>query len=114
MREKKAKIARLSMAITAIVSIGLGFLKMYTHYYSIWRSGPLDYIIAIGAIVGGLVVFMPKVSNVISVICCAFLIFEGYKAIIDFFDFRDVLLCIIAIICLIIPLIRYSLKRKAS
>ena len=114
MREKKAKIARLSLLITALVSIGLGFLKIYTHYYSIWRSGPLDYSIALGAIVGGLMVFVPKSSKVIFMVCIAFLTFEVFKAIIDFLDYRDVLICAIAIICLIIPVIRYSSKQKDS
>ena len=108
MKEKKAKIVRLSLMATATVSIATGFLKIYTHYNSIFRSGPLDYIIAIGAIVGGLIVFTQKTSFVISLVCIAFLSFEVFKAIIDFLDFRDVLLCTIAIICIIIPIIRYS------
>jgi hypothetical protein len=108
MREKKAKITRLSLTITAIVSIAIGFLKIYTHYNSIFRSDPLDYIVAIGAIVGGLLVFTQKVSFVISLVCVSFLGFEVLKAIVDFLDFRDVFLCTIAIICLIIPIIRYS------
>jgi hypothetical protein len=107
MREKKAKIVRLSLATTAIVSIVLGFLKIYSHFSSTFRSGPLDYIIAIGAIVGGLLVFAGKSSNGILVICLSFLTFEVFKAIIDFRDFGDVLLCVIGIICLAIPLIRY-------
>src|SRR5450759_776968 len=101
MSERRAKILRLLLAITAIVSIGLGLLKIFTHYNSIWRSELIDYIVAIGAIVGGLLVFMSKGSKLILTICYAFLVFEAYKAIIDFLDFRDVLLCVIAIICLI-------------
>ena len=112
MTRRRAKIARLLLAITAIVSIELGILKIFTHYNSIWRSGPLDYIIAIGAIVGGLFVYASKGSKVILAINYVFLAFEAYKAIIDYRDFRDVLLCVIAIICLIIPIIRYSLKHK--
>jgi hypothetical protein len=108
MKDKKAKIARLSLVIFAIVSIGLGFLKIYTHYYSIFRSGPLDYIIAVGAIIGGLFVLTKRVSFVISLVCVSFLGFEIFKAIVDFLDFRDVFLCAIAIICLIIPIIRFS------
>jgi len=54
MREKGAKIARLLLTTTALVAIGLGVLKIYTHYISIFRSGPLDYIVAVGAIIGGL------------------------------------------------------------
>ena len=108
MRDKKAKIARLSLLIIAIVSIVIGFLKIYTHYNSIFRPDPLDYIVAVGAIVGGLLVLKPKVSNTISIACIAFLTFEVFKAIVDFLDFGDVLFCAIAIICLIIPIIRFS------
>lgn len=92
MTRRRAKIARLLLPITAIVSIGLGLLKIFTHYNSIWRSGPIDYIVAIGAIIGGLLVLVPKESKAILTICYAFLVFEAYKAIIDFLDFRDVLM----------------------
>jgi hypothetical protein len=108
MKEKKAKIARLSLAIIAVASIALGFLKIYSHYYSIYRIGPIDYIIAIGAIVGGLLVITQKFSYVISVVCIGFFTFEVFKALIDYRDFNDVFLCIIASFCLIIPIVRYS------
>ena len=52
MRDKKAKIARISLIILAMVSITMGFLKIYTHYNSIFRSDPLDYIVAVDTIVG--------------------------------------------------------------
>jgi hypothetical protein len=108
MKEKKAKIAKLSLAIIAMASIALGILKIYTHYYSIYRVGPIDYIIAIGAIVGGLLVITQKFSAVISVVCFSFLTFEVFKALIDYRDINDVFLCVIAIFCLIIPIVRYS------
>ncbi len=108
MKKKEAKSTRLLLTIIAVASIALGFLKIYTHYNSIFRVGPIDYIVAIGAIVGGVLVITQKVSDVISVICISFLTFEVFKAIIDFHDFNDVFLCIIAIICLIIPLFRYN------
>ena len=108
MSDKKARMAQISMAILAIFSIGIGILKIYTHYHSIFRLGPLDYIVAFGAIIGGLLVLRQKSSDVISVVCMAFLAFEVLKAIIDFRDFNDVLLCTIAIISLIIPIIRYT------
>ncbi len=107
MKNKKAKSTRLLLTIVAVASIADGFLKIYTHYNSIFRVGPIDYIVAIGAIVGGLLVITQKVSNVISVVCISFLTFEIFKAIIDYRDFNDVFLCTIAIICLIIPLVRY-------
>jgi uncharacterized membrane protein len=106
-REKKPKISFLFLTITAIVIILLGFLKIYTHYNSIYRSDPLDYIIAIGAIVGGLLVLMSKKSTVISLVCIFFIFFEVNKAIIDFRDLGDVVLCVIAIFCLTIPIIKY-------
>jgi hypothetical protein len=112
-REKKAKISFLFLTITAVVIIGLGFLKVYTHYYSIYRLDPLDYIIAIGAIVGGLLVLMSKKSIVISLVCIFFLTFEVNKAIIDFRDLSDVLLCVIAIFCLTIPIIKYYYSEKS-
>jgi len=59
MSGRRAKITRLLLRILAIVSIGFGFVKIFTHFNSVWRSGPLDYIVAIGAIVGGLFVFAP-------------------------------------------------------
>jgi hypothetical protein len=108
MKEKKAKITRLSLAIIAIISIALGFLKIYTHYNSIFRVEPLDYIVAIGAIVGGFLVITQKASDEIAVLCISFLTFEVFKALIDYRDLNDVFLCAIAIICLIIPIIRYS------
>ena len=110
MSGRRAKITRLLLGILAIVSIGFGFVKIFTHFNSVWRSGPLDYIVAIGAIVGGLFVFAPNRSKVILATSCALTVIEVYKAIIDYRDFHDVLLCIIAITCLIIPIIRYSLK----
>lgn len=48
MREKKAKITWPILALTAITSMGLGFLKIYTYYHSIFRFGLLDYIISTG------------------------------------------------------------------
>jgi hypothetical protein len=108
MKEKKVKIARLSLSIIALASIALGFLKIYTHYYSIYRVGPIDYIIAIGAIVGGLLVITQKFSDIISVVCISFFTFEVFKALIDYRDINDVFLCVIASFCLIIPIIRYS------
>jgi hypothetical protein len=106
-REKKAKISFLFLTITAVVAVCLGLLKVYTHYNSIWRLDPLDYIIAIGAIVGGFLVLMSKNSTVISLVCIFFLTFEVNKAILDFSDLGDVLLCAIAIFCLTIPIIKY-------
>jgi hypothetical protein len=108
MIETKAKITRLSLAIIAVASIAMGFLKIYTHYYSIYRVGPLDYIIAIGIIVGGLLVISQKASAVISVVCIGFFTFEVIKALIDYRDINDVVLCATAIFCLIIPIIRYG------
>jgi hypothetical protein len=108
MKEKTVKIARLSLAIVAMASIALGFLKIYSHYYSIYRFDPIDYIIAIGAIVGGLLVITQKFSDLISVVCISFFTFEVIKALIDYRDINDVLLCVIASFCLIIPIFRYS------
>ncbi len=82
-RKDKARIVQLSQVITAIVPIGLGFLKIYTHYYSIFRSGLLDYLIAVGATVGGFLVLTRKVSFVISLICVSFLSFEVLKATVN-------------------------------
>lgn len=114
MSGRRAKITRLLLAILAIFLMGFGLVKIFTHYNSVWRSGPLDYIVAIGAIVGGLFVLVPKVSKVILAATFAFIVIEVYKAIIDYHDFRDVLLCVIAIACLIIPIIRYLLKHYNS
>lgn len=108
MRDEKSKIGRLSLVLTASVSIGLGFLKIYTHYYSIFRSGPLDYFMAFGAIFGGLMVLTKKATIVISSVCMFFLALEVLKAIVDFRDLWDFLLCTIATVCLVIPLIRYA------
>jgi len=108
MKGKKAKITRLSLSTIALASIALGFLKIYSHYYSIYRVGPIDYIIAIGAIVGGLLVISQRFSDVISVICISFFTFELFKAIIDYRDINDVFLSVIASFCLIIPIVRYS------
>jgi hypothetical protein len=108
MKDKKAKITRLSLSAIAMVSIALGLLKIYSHYYSIYRVGPIDYIIAIGAIVGGLLVITQKYSDVISVVCISFFTFELFKAIIDYRDINDVFLCALASFCLIIPIVRYS------
>jgi hypothetical protein len=106
MAGRRAEIARLLLWIIALFSIGLGLLKIYTHYNSVWRSGPLDYLVAIGAVVGGLFLFAPKGSKGVLAINCVFLVFEVYKAIIDYQDFHDVLLCSVAIVCLLIPIIR--------
>jgi hypothetical protein len=92
MAGRRAKIAHLLSWTTALFSIGLGLLKIYTHYNSVWRSGALDYIIAIGAVVGGLFLFAPKGSKVILSISFVFIIFEAFKLIIDYRDFHDVLL----------------------
>jgi hypothetical protein len=111
-RKKKAKISFLFLTITAVVAIWLGFLKIYTHYHSVFRFGPFDYIVAIGAIVGGLVIFLPKSSIGISLVCIFFLTFEVNKAIIDFGDLGDVFLCVIAIFCLTIPIIKFTTKKS--
>jgi hypothetical protein len=108
MKDKKAKITRLSLSTIALASIALGISKIYSHYYSIYRFGPIDYIIAIGAIVGGLLVITQKFSDVISVVCISFFTFELFKAIIDYRDINNVFLCAIASFCLIIPIVRYS------
>jgi hypothetical protein len=113
MRDKKVKIVRRLFATIALVSIGLGFLKIYLHYFSIFRFGLLDYLVAIGAIVGGLMVFVKKRMFVISIVCIGFLAFEVFKVIVDFRDVFDVLFCTIAIICLTVPLIRYSKKSES-
>ncbi len=112
MRDKKTKVVQLSLALIALISIGMGLLKIYSHYVSIFRYGPLDYIVAIGAIVGGIAVLSSKRSNAISLVCIAFLAFEVLKAIVDFRDFNDVLLSTIGIICLLIPVIRYATTIK--
>ncbi len=67
------KIVRRLFAVIALVSIGLGFLKIYLHYFSIFRFGLLDYLVAIGAIVGGLMVFVKKATLGISMVCIGFL-----------------------------------------
>ena len=113
MRDKKAKIARLALVIVALVSVVLGFLKIFSHFYSVYRLGPLDYVVAVGAMVGGLLVISKKETIPIIMICTAFLAFEVLKAVVDFRDFGDVSLCAIAIFCLAIPLVKYS-KNKAN
>jgi len=57
--------------------------------------------------------FIPKSSIVTTLTSIFFLTFEINKAIIDFRDFSDVLLCSIAIICLSIPFIKYTKSQQA-
>ncbi len=97
----------MSLAITALVSIVLGFLKIYLHYNSVFRVGPLDYVVGVGAIFGGFMVFTGRKTIVVFTVCTAFLALELLKVTVDFFDFGDVFLCILAIICLLIPIVRY-------
>ena len=103
---RRSKIRQLHLWIVGLFSLGLGLLKIYTHYYSIWRSGALDYIVAVGAVVGGLFLFAPKGSKAVMAVNCFFIFFEAYKLIIDFRDLHDVLLCGTAIVCLFIPIVR--------
>ena len=100
------KLTLLLLGIAASFSVILGLLKIYSHYNSIWRFGYLDYVVAIGAIIGGFFLFAPKRSKVVLTTNFAFIIFEAYKLLIDYHDFHDVLLCGIAIVCLSIPIIR--------
>jgi hypothetical protein len=105
MSKKRAIIARMLLLIIALFSIVLGFLKIFTHYNSVWRSGLLDYVVAIGAVLGGIFLIAPKGSKVFLTVNFAFIIFEAYKLAIDYHDFNDVLLCGTAIVCLFVPII---------
>ncbi len=56
----RREIAGLLPRIATFFSIELGLIKFFTHYFSIYKLDVLDYIVAIGAIIGGLFVFAKK------------------------------------------------------
>ncbi len=98
----------------SVLPIGLGIIKLYSHYNSRFRSDPFDYLVAAGLILGGVFLFFRKPSKVILLISSSFIIVEVFKAIVDHGDLFDVMLAIVAIIYLSIPLLRYILERVKS
>jgi hypothetical protein len=100
------------LAVMASFPIGLGILKIYSHVYSVYRLGPLDYIVATGLILGGLFLFSKPHSNAISVTSGGFIAFELFKAIVDYFDYYDLFIATVAIVYLTIPILRYIMSTK--
>ncbi len=96
------------LAFLSLLPIALGILKFYSHYNSVFRSELLDYLVAAGAILGGLFLLFRRISKRTLLVCGSFIAIEAFKAIIDRHDFYDVTLTIIAIIYLTIPFLRYS------
>lgn len=91
--------------------IVLGIFKIYAHFYSSWRFGYLDYLIAAGLILGGLFLFIAQpVSKAVVLASSILIAFELYKAVIDYYDHFDVFLAILAITYLIIPLLKSILE----
>lgn len=97
----------LRLVCLSVLPIGLGILKLYLHYNSPFRSGLLDYLVAAGAILGGIFLFSRKPSKVILLISGSSIVVEVFKAIVDRRDLFDVSLATIAIIYLSVPLLRY-------
>ncbi len=104
---RKTVRSSLRSAFLALLPIGLGILKVYLHYYSRFRYGFLDYLVAAGAILGGAFLLSRKPSSIILLISGSFIAVEAFKAIIDRHDIFDVSLAIISIVYLSIPFLRF-------
>ncbi len=112
MTETRKKVAHAFRLLTlSLLPIGFGILKIYLHYYSVFRTGLLDYFVAAGAILGGLFWFSPKPSKMILLISGSLIIVEIYKAFVDYRDPMDVALAIAATIYLSVPLVRSILRK---
>lgn len=104
----------LQLVGLSAVAIGLGIMKIYLHYDSRFRSGLLDYLVGVGAILGGIFLFSRKPSKVVLLISGSFIAVEVFKAIVDRHDLFDVSLASVAVIYLIIPLLRFILQHGRS
>ncbi len=99
---------KIVLALMSAFPIGLGILKVYLHVISRWKLGLLDYVVAAGLIFGGLFLFSRKRPKVVVLISSILIIFEFFKAIVDYYDHFDVFIAVVAILYLSIPILRYS------
>lgn len=88
------------------LAVALGVLKIGLHYFSVYRLGLLDYLVGLGAIFGGVFLFSKHPSKALLLVSGFFICVELYKAMVDYYDFLDVCLVILAIGYLIIPFLR--------
>ncbi len=93
--------------LMSLLPIGLGIVKIYFHVISKYRLGVLDYLVAIGAIVGGLLLFAWRHSKVLLAISGFFFAVEVVKAAADYWDPFDFFLTAIAILFLVVPFLRF-------
>ncbi len=108
---RKSKVYAI---ILSAMPIALGILKAYAHFYSPYRSGPLDYLVAAGLIVGGLLVHSQRNSKAILLASFVFIIIELYKASTDYSDYFDLFLTLLATLYLSVPIIRYFHAKNKS
>lgn len=102
------------LVLLSLVPIVLGILKIYLHYRSRFRLEPLDYAIAVGAILAGLFLFAQRPSRAVLLVSGVFIAVEAFKAIVDWHDPFDVALTIIAIVYLVVPFVRYVRGRGCA
>ncbi len=106
--DEKSKARQTYMWILmSLLPIGLGIVKIYFHVISKYRLGVLDYLVAIGAIVGGLLLFAWRHSKVLLAISGFFFAVEVVKAAGDYWDPFDFFLTAIAILFLVVPFLRF-------
>jgi hypothetical protein len=102
---------KVFLIIMSTLPIGLGIFKIYAHVNSQWRLGYLDYLLAAGLILGGLFLFAQHISKLVLLSSVILIAFELYKALLDYLDYFDVFLAILATSYLSIPILRYIKKK---
>ncbi len=116
---KKLRVSALSRQeivlrlVVATPAVALGLLKAYLHFDSIWRYGVLDYAMALGVILGGLLVFARSKSKIALAVSIPLIAVEVFKAASDYKDGFDLLLTLLALLYLSSFLLRFILSRRS-
>ncbi len=96
--KQESRFTRLRNLVfpVSVFSIADGLLKLWKHFFSIWRFGLLDYLVGFGAVSAGLLsmtmLLAPFKSRFLTIGSFCFLIVSIVKTVTDFRDLGDVLL----------------------
>ena len=100
-------LRKVFLLFVAAPPISLGIAKFYSHLFSIWRLGYLDYLVAAGLVLSGLFLFAKPRSRVVLLASCVLIAVELLKATADYRDHYDLFITLIAVAYLSIPIIRF-------
>lgn len=101
--KQQSKFTRLRNLVfpASVFSIADGLLKLWKHFFSIWRFGPLDYLVGSAAVFVGLLSIImlvkPFKSSLVAIASFVFVTISIMKIVTDIQDPADVFLSLTAI-----------------